>query len=203
MHSDLLFGAAEQEENMGGSPMPRSDFFIVCRGVGFDVGNLAGELKLDDLDELRGVNGLDKQGRQYRLVKMAHLLLDLIRRKSREQNDGKRFAMLADVVKNVEAVDIGHFEIEEEEIDLAVLELLESGFAVAGFIDLKTDATQVMRQGEPFDRGVIAQEQSRLNSFMRRCEQHGAIIHGKGNPDNSENGAKSRNSRNPVWLRAE
>ncbi len=79
---------------------------------------------------------------------MAHLLLDLIGRKSREQNDRKGLAMFAHVIQNVESIDVRHLEIKKEKINAPMLELFQCGFAVARFVDIEPDATQVMRQGE-------------------------------------------------------
>ena len=69
--------------------------------------------------------------------------------------------MLTHVVEHVEAVDVRHLQIEQQQIDGAVLQEEERGVPVAGFVDLVALRAQIVSEREAFDGGVIAEQQSR------------------------------------------
>lgn len=144
----------------------RVKYFRLGPRVG-DVRHLAAELHLDDVDELGGIDRLDEQRRQLVFAQFAHLMLDLIGRHTGEQDDGQRLAVFLEVVQHIEAVDVGHLQVEQHEVDLAVLKVLQRGFTVAGFIDVVTGAAEIMGEGKSFDGGIVAEQESRTTHIAR------------------------------------
>ena len=61
-----------------------------------------------------------------------------------EQNDRQGAAMFGDVVKDVKSINFRHLQVKKQEIDLAMLEELEGGLAVAGFVYCIATGAQVV-----------------------------------------------------------
>ena len=60
----------------------------------------------------------------------------------------------------MEPVFARHLQVENQKIDRTQLQKLDGGLTVRRFIDLKTIATQEMRQSEALNGGIIADQYS-------------------------------------------
>jgi hypothetical protein len=94
-------------------------------------------LEVDHAEELVGVDRLDEKGRELWRGQIMHFVLDFVQWHAGEEDDGQAAAVLLEVGEDAEAVDFGHVQVEEDEVDLAVFHVQNRGVAVAGFVDLK------------------------------------------------------------------
>ena len=77
-----------------------------------------------------------------------------------EEDDGEVEAVGLDVGQDVEAVDVGHLEVEEEEVVCTGLDQAERGGAVGGFVDLVAVSSEEAGEGGALGVGVIAEEEA-------------------------------------------
>ncbi len=114
-----------------------------------------------DLQQLLRVHGFDEKGWELGFWEPMHFMLDLVEGHAGQEDDGEAGAMLLEVGEDAEAVEFGHVEVEEHEVDGQVLETLEGCFAVAGFVDGVPGVSKEVDEREPLDRRVIAHQQPR------------------------------------------
>jgi hypothetical protein len=72
--------------------------------------------------------------------------------------------MLLEITEDLETIHSGHLQVEQEQIDLAILEVLDGRLAVAGFVNVIPLAAQIVGQSHAFHGRVIAQQQQRDRS---------------------------------------
>ena len=87
-----------------------------------------------------------------------HLVLNLIQRHSREEHHRKSRPMFLQIGEDAKAVQLRQIEVQEQQIDLAMLEMMQSRLAVTGFIDLISCTAKQMRQGHSFHGRIIAHQ---------------------------------------------
>ena len=68
-------------------------------------------------NELVQIDRLEEQRRQLLVRQAVHLVLDLVHRHAGEQDDRQAAAVLLEVVQHVEAVDVRHLQVEQQQID--------------------------------------------------------------------------------------
>ena len=78
------------------------------------IGELAGELKLDDLEQGIELDGFDEKRWELAMGKAVHFVLDLIERHAGKQDDGEAGSMFLEIGEDPEAVEFRHIEVEEE-----------------------------------------------------------------------------------------
>jgi hypothetical protein len=119
---------------------------------------LARELEVDHGEELFGVDGFEEERWELGFGEDVHFVLDGVEGHAGEEDDWEGAAVLLHVGEDVEAVTVGHLEVEEDEVHRAVFEVEDGGLTVAGFIDVETIVAEEVGECETFDRGVVAQK---------------------------------------------
>ena len=135
-----------------------------------DIGQLAGELEVNDGEELFGVDGLEEEGREFGLGEDVHFVLDGVEGHAGEEDDWEGPAVLLHVGEDVEAVAVGHLQVEENEVDGAVFEVEDCRLAVAGFVDVEIVTTEEVSECEALDGGVVAKKDA--GSGRNRIRSH-------------------------------
>jgi hypothetical protein len=107
---------------------------------------------------LAGVDRLEEEWGEFVLREALETAADLVGGQAGEDDDGEVGPVTLDVGEDVEAVDLGHLEVEEQEVAGAALEEHECGGAVGGFVDLVTPAAEDLAEGEALGGGIVADE---------------------------------------------
>jgi hypothetical protein len=149
--------------------------------VGDDVGvagfvveliESAAEFEFDDAEEGFEIDGLEEERGEGLGGEAVDVLLDFVERHAGEQNDGEAAAVFLEMAQNLKAIDAGHLEVEEQDIDFAIFEVLQGLGAVADFVNVIARAAEEVAQGHTFNCGVIAQK----DSGRRRPDKWGLHI---------------------------
>jgi hypothetical protein len=82
-----------------------------------------------------------------------------------EDDDGELGAVGLDVGEDVEAVDVGHLEVEEEEVVCTALDEAEGCGAVGGFVDLVAVSSEEAAEGGALGGGVVDHEEAECGLF--------------------------------------
>jgi hypothetical protein len=123
-------------------------------------GEFAGEFQFYYLGELVGVDGFEEEGGEFLGGEATDSAADLVGGEAGEEDDGEVVAVLLEVGEDLEAVDAGHLEVEEEEVVGTGLDEEECGGAVGGLVDFVALALEELGEGGAFGGRVVAEEES-------------------------------------------
>ena len=112
---------------------------------------LAGQFHGDEIEQLQGIDRLEQKRRKLARREQANPVLDFVDRHAREQNHRESRAGFLQIGQDVKAVLAGHLQIEDQQVDGAMLEKLDGGFGVAAFVDFVALAAKEMGKGKAFD----------------------------------------------------
>jgi hypothetical protein len=126
------------------------------------------EAKGDDVEELRGIDGLEKQRWKIAAGEALHGFLNLIGRKTGEQDDGEILLVFLDIAQHAKTVGAGHLQIEQEQVGKFLLEKEDGGFAVVSLVNLIAGLSKQMCKRLSLDRRVVGQQNPRFRPIGRR-----------------------------------
>ncbi len=83
------------------------------------------------MQQLLGIHWFEQQDGQFLLGQAVHPMLDLIQCHAGQQNDRQRSSMLLKVGQHLKSISLRHVEIQQEQVDIAFLEIPKNRMAVA------------------------------------------------------------------------
>jgi hypothetical protein len=107
------------------------------------------------------VDGFEEKRGKFVEGELVHVVLDLVDGHAGEEQDGEGAAVALDVGEDIEAVGVGHLQVQQEGADFGVFEEVDGGGAVAGFVDLVAGLAEEVRQRHALDGGIVTKQNPR------------------------------------------
>ena len=126
--------------NLGSKPSPGERRSSVADGVGvsgltIELIQSAAEFEFDQAQERFQIDRLNEQRGQRVGRQIVDVVLDLVQRHARQEDHGQTAAVFLQMAQNMKAINAGHFQVQQNDVDFAVLKMFQRRAAIADLID--------------------------------------------------------------------
>lgn len=101
---------------------------------GVELRELSAQLKVDDAEQLIGIDRLEEQRGKFGRVQRADAVLDFMERHSGKEDHWECPAVFLKIAQHCESIDLRHVKIQQDQIYRSTFELHNRGVAIAGLV---------------------------------------------------------------------